>query len=464
MSLSLAELDILVPELRESLVGQRVRKAYELGAGSAALDMGRMGYLVLSVEQGLSRLHLSPQIRKPGQCPSFCGLLRKHLAGAVVTGVALPRRDRIVQIDFHRGTRLMVEMLGRSGQLLLVDGENRVLGIHGQARRLSVGATYVAPESADAKLGAVRFSLEDLNGQVRAFYEAEEGARLLEARRREVRKSLQRTIKKLNRLMSRCNADMERSGDPETLHRYGDLILASLPRIPPKTSVAEVPDWFADGEQIRIPIDPARSAAQNANRYHRLATKATRTRQIAAERRASAEEQKGLLERGLSQLEIAQSLEAVDGLAVQLGVVGSVGQSKKRVRGGSERAPFRRFESRTGMTIFVGKTAQDNQELTFRVARGNDLWLHVSAGAGPHVVVRSRQDGSVDQSSLQDAAALALFFATKNRLATGEVLYTRCKHVRAVKGQPGRVIPGQTKTLYVRLDEQSLARLLSQRG
>jgi len=464
MSLSLAELELVVADLRGRLVGQRVRRAYELGPVSVALDLGRAGYLILSVEPGLSRLQLSPKIRKPGRCPSFCGLVRKYLNGAVVTEVSLPRLDRVVRLDFHRGLHLVIELLGHSGQIFLVDADNRILGVHGAARRLAVGEGYVAPELARRDPGTVRFSGEDINEQVRLFYEAKEEARRLEARQRDLGRVVRRAVKKLKRLIERCDEDIEQSGDPDVLRRYGDLLLAGIGGIPPKAAWAYVPDWFAEGNRIRIPLDPALSAAQNANRYYKRAGRASRTRQFATERKATAQEHKKALEVGLSRIEGCQRLDRLEDVARELGVDSSVERREKRPGARPERSPFRRFVSRTGLSILVGKTAQDNHELTFRVARGNDLWLHVSAGAGPHVVVRSRPDGSVDQSSLQDAASLALFFATKNRLASGEVLYTRCKHVRAVKGQVGKVIPGQTKTFFVRLEESSLTRLLSEKG
>ena len=68
---------------------------------------------------------------------------------------------------------------------------------------------------------------------------------------------------------------------------------------------------------------------------------------------------------------------------------------------------WRRFEF-DGFEILVGRAARDNDDLTFKVARPQDLWLHASGYAGSHVVIRQPEDGSeVPRQVIQQAAQLA---------------------------------------------------------
>jgi len=97
---------------------------------------------------------------------------------------------------------------------------------------------------------------------------------------------------------------------------------------------------------------------------------------------------------------------------------------------------YRVFEVE-GCEILVGRGARDNDELTFRVARPNDLWLHASGFAGSHVVVRAPEGGEVPRAVLQRAAELAAHYS-KARAAGGKVAVHVCRagEVRKPRGAP----------------------------
>jgi predicted ribosome quality control (RQC) complex YloA/Tae2 family protein len=123
--------------------------------------------------------------------------------------------------------------------------------------------------------------------------------------------------------------------------------------------------------------------------------------------------------------------------------------------------------SAAGFEILVGRNAKGNDELTRRIGKGNDIFLHVSGRAGAHVLIRNVPGKSVPLETLMDAAQLALYYSLQERsrgeLASGmtaEVDYTPLKHVRKPKGlKPGLVLLAAHKTLRVRLDPVHLERI-----
>jgi predicted ribosome quality control (RQC) complex YloA/Tae2 family protein len=124
------------------------------------------------------------------------------------------------------------------------------------------------------------------------------------------------------------------------------------------------------------------------------------------------------------------------------------------------RLPYRKFTSLRGASILVGRSARDNDALTFRIARGNDLWLHARAVQGAHVVVPGAGD-SPDPRTLGDAALLAAHFSSARGSDGVEVAWTRCKYVRKPRGAPpGSVAVTREKVLRVRLEEDRLAAIL----
>jgi predicted ribosome quality control (RQC) complex YloA/Tae2 family protein len=99
-------------------------------------------------------------------------------------------------------------------------------------------------------------------------------------------------------------------------------------------------------------------------------------------------------------------------------------------------APFRSFVF-DGWEILVGKGAQANDELTFRVARPGDLWLHASGFAGSHVIIRTADREDPPREVVERAAQLAAYYS-KAREAGGKVTVHVCRasDVRKPPGAP----------------------------
>ncbi|MEJ2231857.1 MAG: NFACT RNA binding domain-containing protein [Nitrospirales bacterium] len=121
---------------------------------------------------------------------------------------------------------------------------------------------------------------------------------------------------------------------------------------------------------------------------------------------------------------------------------------------------YRTYTSADGLPILVGKTAKDNDHLTFRVAKPDDLWLHARGTPGSHVVVRLDKGATVPPETLKDAATLTLWFSDLRKTRKGEVIYTLRKFVKKGKGfKPGAVTVEREKSLLIELKEERLERL-----
>lgn len=105
-----------------------------------------------------------------------------------------------------------------------------------------------------------------------------------------------------------------------------------------------------------------------------------------------------------------------------------------------------------GFEVLVGKGARENDELTFRIARPQDLWLHASGYAGSHVVIRKPEGVSdVPRHVIERAAELAAWHS-KAREARGKVSVHVCRaaDVRKRKGAPaGQVELRRSETVKV---------------
>ena len=122
------------------------------------------------------------------------------------------------------------------------------------------------------------------------------------------------------------------------------------------------------------------------------------------------------------------------------------------------RGPFRRFTSGDGLPIFVGRNARENDQLTFGLAKNDDLWLHVRGASGSHVVVRLSKGSDPPPETLRDAATLALLYSDlkKSGKARSSTQGANGVQARQGVGALGAVIVTQEKTIHVRLDPRRL--------
>jgi predicted ribosome quality control (RQC) complex YloA/Tae2 family protein len=272
--------------------------------------------------------------------------------------------------------------------------------------------------------------------------------------RRELR-SKRRLVKNLRR----DRADHEKGLDGQ---RAGDLLLAQLHLVKQRADRVSVPDLFHTGEgdppRVEISLDPRLSASDNAQRHYRRAKKARRG--IAALDRRIPE-----IEAEVTRLEAAlQTLAAADEptlrrLAEQAASPRPAPDNRSKGRRKTAgREPYLRFDAVGGEPILVGRSAADNDRLTFSVARGRDVWLHARDVKGAHVVLRLDRGGEPPHESLLDAACLAKHYSDARGAAHADVSWTLRKHVRASPAV-GQVYLGQSHTLRVSEDPDRLKRL-----
>jgi predicted ribosome quality control (RQC) complex YloA/Tae2 family protein len=110
----------------------------------------------------------------------------------------------------------------------------------------------------------------------------------------------------------------------------------------------------------------------------------------------------------------------------------------------------RRYSSSDGYEILVGRAARDNDTLTFKIAKPNDLWLHAADYPGSHVIIRNPTRKEIPHRTLLEAAQLAAHFSQANKDPKVDVHYTERKFLSKPKGAaPGLVRMSRFKSLVV---------------
>jgi predicted ribosome quality control (RQC) complex YloA/Tae2 family protein len=248
--------------------------------------------------------------------------------------------------------------------------------------------------------------------------------------------------------------EMARSADPEEWRNKANLLLARLAEVP--RGAAQVQLTGFEGEPVVIPLDPSRTPQENADVLYQEASRLERAR-----------ERIPLLLEGVK--EKAEGLERLREELIQGTVTPQEAEARMpgdgkpgKVPGKPEasRLPYLRFRSSGGLEIRVGRGSADNDALTFRHSRPDDIWLHARDVAGAHVILRWTEPEGPPAKDLAEAAILAAVHSRARSSGVIPVDWTRRKHVRrARKAPPGTVVPRQTRTIFVEPDPQLPKRL-----
>ncbi len=119
------------------------------------------------------------------------------------------------------------------------------------------------------------------------------------------------------------------------------------------------------------------------------------------------------------------------------------------------------FESKDGQAIWIGRSKDENLELTFKHARGNDIWLHVRGRPGAHGLIPIQPGKSAPLDTLLDAAHLVIFYSGGENWGKTEVDYTFKKFVKRIKDSTEASYTNNN-TLIIQPDPARLKRLLNQ--
>jgi predicted ribosome quality control (RQC) complex YloA/Tae2 family protein len=476
-----------------ALIGARIQAVQQPDESTVVLETHQAGpgtaRWLFSVRAESARLGRTfARSRRGGPPPVFCQWLRTRLEGGRVEALRL-RQPQVLELVIATGEvrhHLLLELNRRDSNLLLLDGEERLLialrhpslpgrtlgpgepyrpppSLHAWPRSLPLAERYPGPDEAAAR------ALE-------RTWQAREAAAELDARRRPAQQLVRRERKRLQRRLAKLDAEQADALAAERWKRRGELLQIHRARLRAGMSEVRVPDVFEPGQpEVTIALDPQADPGRNIERCFRQYRKHRAAGPHVAGRiagtRAEDEAWRALGEH----LERAEGPAALEALAAALepGALGGRAAELRRLLRGEAPAgsgagapappqgPMRR-RSADGYTILVGRSAEENDRVTFRLGQGRDWWFHAQGIPGSHVIVRNPGGDALPPRTLREAAWLAGYYSQARAAGRVDVDYAQRKHVRKVKGGlPGQVTYSQSRTLLVPLEDAELRQVLA---
>ncbi|MEK6284373.1 MAG: NFACT family protein [Acidobacteriota bacterium] len=304
--------------------------------------------------------------------------------------------------------------------------------------------------------GLKRYQFSSLSEAADQYYSARSRATALGVEYAALKQSIEREVSKRESAVKAIEVDRARFEHPEKLKRCGDLLLANLANARIEETRVTVVDYYDPGQaeiQIEIPEGATLKAAASDYfaRYQKarraLTAIATREREVSH----NLEPLKQLLAR-LEQEPTANTIAEVGKAAERLigGTRGARRDTNKRTREKGGYAFGRRFRSSDGYEIVVGRNDRDNDALTFRVAKPQDIWLHAADYPGSHAIIRNPARNAPPHRTIAEAAELVAFYSQAKREGKAAVHYTQKKFVsKPPRSKPGLVRLSSFKTIVV---------------
>ena len=265
-----------------------------------------------------------------------------------------------------------------------------------------------------------------------------------------VRKTVSNLCQRLRRKLAIQEKELEATYDRERLRQLGDILTANIHRIRKGAKFVEAEDFYDEEMKvIQIPISEILSPQQNAAKYYKDYARMKTAEKELTKQMELAEQELEYLESVLEELERAGTEQELEEIRRELQEGGYVRQDAARKRMKQARSHPMRFESTDGYPIYVGRNNQQNDELTFKLARKDDLWLHAQKVHGSHVIVSCGGTKPPDDTVTQ-AAQLAAYYAETSGGQNIPVDVTPVKQVKKhPAGKPGMVIYHTYRTVIV---------------
>ena len=291
---------------------------------------------------------------------------------------------------------------------------------------------------------------ESFSALLDSFYTLRDRRDAMRQKSQAIRKTVSNLCARLRRKLAVQEKELEATYDRERLRQLGDILTANIGRIKKGQTIAQCEDFYNEEMPIiDIPISPLLSPQQNAAKFYKDYTRMKNAEKELTHQISLGSEELSYLESVQEELNRAGTDAELDEIRQELQAGGYVRQDGGKARMKQKKLSPMRFESTDGFPIYVGRNNRQNDELTFRLARKDDIWCHASKVHGSHVIISCGGKTPPD-NTLTQAAQLAAYYAETTGGQNIPVDMTTVKQVKKIpSGKPGMVIYHTYKTVIV---------------
>ncbi len=431
-------------------------------------------FLQVNLASENSFCFFSSRKKLPFDTDNGLNIINHTLSGSRLNAVVLAEKDRVILLEFTllgldnriKHYRMILELIPRfqnilltekheTEELIVIDALKKFSFAENPARQILPNQIYQLPaanyQNSDEKVifplifdrkGKISSSETRITGyyDINELFEDFYYDLILENRiirmQEAVKRELQKKISKKELKLEKLRVELSATGKEELWKRRADLLKVNMNLLKPGISSVTVTDYFSEKQEpVEIPVRSDLSAQQNVNQFYKKYKKAR-------DGKAKIGEQIRKTEVEIADLKMQQQIIEIDLFSIEKKKDGHLEKSASK---------FRTLSVNKDWEIMIGRTSQENDHLTTRVAKPYDWWFHTRVFKGTHVVLRNYSRKEVlPEKLLIICCRLAAYFSKAKKSSNVPVDYTRIRYVRKPrKSPPGYVIYSDQKTLYV---------------
>lgn len=287
---------------------------------------------------------------------------------------------------------------------------------------------------------------DDVHEAIRFYISRLRSRESVDEQKRSIMGKLNQKLAKARRAIEAVETDLKANARADEYQRAGELLMLHLPDIKKgdHSFLAK-----CEKEEIDIPLSKNMSPVQNAQRYFEKAKRSRIAQQAASERLTELRTSIAPGETLLAAIEPVQTKEDLKQFMSEYkGELDQFGIGEKSEE--HEQLPFRIFTVDGGFEVWAGKSSKNNDQLTLKYAKPNDLWFHARGAAGSHVVLKVQSGkGEPGKKAKEQAAGIAAYYSKMKNAKMVPVAMAEKKYVRKPKGAaPGSVTVEREKVIF----------------
>ncbi|MED0959444.1 NFACT family protein [Bacillus paramycoides] len=251
---------------------------------------------------------------------------------------------------------------------------------------------------------------------------------------------------------------LQDAGKADKYQLFGELLTANMYALKKGDKDIEVVNYYDENSgTVKITLDPLKTPSENAQRYFQKYQKAKNSVAIVEEQIEKTNEEILYFDSLLQQMEAASSKD-IEEIREELAEEGYVRSRKtKNAKKKPTKPILDKYLASDGTEIFVGKNNKQNDYLTTKFARRDEIWLHTKDIPGSHVVIRSLEPA---EETLLEAAKIAAYYSKAKDSSSVPVDFTKIRHVKKPSGAKlGFVTYDNQQTIYVTPDADTVMKL-----
>lgn len=298
-----------------------------------------------------------------------------------------------------------------------------------------------------------KIKVEMVSPLLEEFYNSKFLRDSLGSKSKELRKAVKKHIEKNNRKISNQSNELNAALNRDKFKVYADLLSSNFHRVEKGASSVTVENFYNEMEEIKIPLDTKLDGPSNASKYYKKYSKLKNAAVFLNEQIEIGKSEVEYLESILLNIDFAETPDEIDELYEELekeGYLKKKKSNKKKKRKDSQEN-YLEIKTEDGFDIYIGRNNRQNDYLTLKKAKKNDLWFHVKDAPGSHVILKN-DNRDFSNSAMMTAAKLAAKYSSLSKSQNIPVDYTFKMNVkRHPAKKPGLVSYTNYKTINVNI-------------